>query len=72
VDGHPEPSHPRLLRELEDNLAERIAEAQQGTWLGDVEGPRQTLTALRENGQNAERFVAAGVTDTPQPCWPER
>jgi hypothetical protein len=26
-----------------------------------------TLTALREKKQNAERLVAAGVTDTAQP-----
>jgi hypothetical protein len=56
-----------LLHELEDNLTERIAEARQRTWLGEVEGLRLTLTALREKKQNAERLVAAGVTDTAQP-----
>jgi hypothetical protein len=62
-----EPSRLPLLRELEDNLADRIAEAQQRTWLGEVEGLRQTLTALREKKENAERLVAVGVTDTSQP-----
>jgi hypothetical protein len=56
-----------LLHELEDNLTERIAEARQRTWLGEVEGLRLTLTALREKKQNAERLVAVGVTDTAQP-----
>jgi site-specific recombinase XerD len=62
-----EPSRLPLLRELEDNLTERITEARQRTWLGEVEGLRLTLTALREKTQSAERLVAAGVTDTPQP-----
>lgn len=56
-----------LLHELEDNLTERVAEARQHTWLGEVEGLRLTLTALREKTQNAERLVAAGLTDTPRP-----
>jgi hypothetical protein len=55
-----------LLRELEDNLTERIAEAQQRTWLGEVEGLRQTLTALRDKKQHVERLIADGVIDTPQ------
>jgi hypothetical protein len=61
-----EPSRLPLLRELEDNLTERIAEAQQRTWLGEVEGLRQTLIALRDKKQHAERLVHAGVTDVPQ------
>jgi hypothetical protein len=61
-----EPSRLPLLRELEDNLTERIAEAQQRTWLGEVEGLRQTLTALREKTQLAERLVHTGITDVPQ------
>jgi DNA-binding transcriptional MerR regulator len=61
-----EPSRLPLLRELEDNLTERIAEAQQRTWLGEVEGLRQTLTALRDKTQHAERLIADGIGDTPQ------
>jgi integrase len=60
-----EPSRLPLLRELEDNLTDRIAEAQQRTWLGEVEGLRQTLTALRHKTQHAERLIADGVGDTP-------
>jgi hypothetical protein len=62
-----EPSRLPLLRELEDNLTERIAEAQQRTWLGEVEGLRNTLVALREKKQHVERLIDGGITDTPQP-----
>jgi hypothetical protein len=43
----PEPSGLPLLRELEANLEERVDEAQQCVWLGDVAGLQETLTALR-------------------------
>jgi integrase len=62
----PEPSRLPLLRELEHNLAERITEARQRTWLGEVAGLEQTLTALRAKKQHAERLTAAGITDTPR------
>lgn len=63
----PEPSRLPLLRELEDNLADRITEARQRTWLGEVAGLEQTLTALRAKKQHAEQLTAAGITDTPRP-----
>ncbi len=59
----PDPSRLPLLRELEHNLGERIAEAQQQVWLGEVEGLRQTLTALRGKARHAERLHQAGVSD---------
>lgn len=62
----PEPSRLPLLGELEHNLAERITEARQRTWLGEVAGLEQTLTALRAKKQHAERLTAAGITDTPR------
>lgn len=62
-----EPSRLPLLHELEHNLVERITEAQQRTWLGEVEGLRRTLTALREKTEHAEQLVASGLTDTPRP-----
>lgn len=60
-----EPSRLPLLHELEDNLTERITEAQQHAWLGKVDGLRQTLTALRDKKQHVERLAAAGITDAP-------
>jgi integrase len=62
-----EPSRLPLLRELEDNLADRIGEARQRTWLGEVAGLEQTLAALRDKKIHAERLAAAGITDTPAP-----
>lgn len=62
-----EPSRLPLLRELEDNLTTRITEAQEHVWLGEVEGLRNTLTALREKKQHTEHLVAAGITDNPPP-----
>jgi integrase len=62
----PEPSRLPLMNELEHNLAERITEARQRTWLGEVAGLEQTLTALRTKKQHAERLTAAGITDTPR------
>lgn len=61
----PEPSRLPLPNELEANLAERITEARQRTWLGEVAGLEQTLAALRAKKQHAERLAAAGITDTP-------
>jgi hypothetical protein len=43
----PEPSRLPLLRELESNLTERIAEARDRVWLGEVAGLQETLAALR-------------------------
>jgi hypothetical protein len=34
--------------------------------LGEVEGLRQTLTALREKTQLSERLVSVGMTDLPR------
>ncbi len=62
----PEPSRLPLLRELEDNLTERITEARQRTWLGEVTGLEQTLAALWDKKQQVERLTAAGITDTPR------
>jgi integrase len=61
----PEPSRLPIMRELETNLTERIEEAQTHAWLGEVEGLRQTLTALRDKTQLAEQLASAGITDTP-------
>jgi hypothetical protein len=61
----PEPSRLPLLRELETNLTERIAEARDRVWLGEVAGLQETLVALRAKTQHAERLAAAGITDTP-------
>jgi hypothetical protein len=63
----PELSRLPLLRELESNLTERIAEARDQVWLGEVAGLQETLAALRTKTQHAERLAAAGITDTPQP-----
>jgi hypothetical protein len=43
----PEASRMPLLRKLEHKLAERSSEARERTWLGEVAGLEQTLTALR-------------------------
>ena len=61
----PEPSRLPLLRELEANLEERIDEARQRVWLGQVAGLQETLTALRAKARLAEQLTAAGITDTP-------
>ncbi|OLT05687.1 hypothetical protein BJF90_01395 [Pseudonocardia sp. CNS-004] len=63
----PQLSRLPLLRELESNLTERIAEARDRVWLGEVAGLQETLVALRTKTQHAERLAAAGITDTPQP-----
>jgi len=61
----PEPSRLPLLRELEANLEERIDEARQRVWLGEVAGLQETLTALRAKARLAEQLTAASITDTP-------
>ena len=61
----PEPSRLPLLRELETNLTERIAEARERVWLGEVVGLQETLVALRDKTQLAERLALTGITDTP-------
>lgn len=63
----PEPSRLPLLRELETNLTERIAEAKERVWLGEVAGLQQTLVALRDKTKQAEQLATAGITDTPAP-----
>jgi hypothetical protein len=63
----PEPSRLPLLSELETNLTERIAEAHDRVWLGEVAGLQETLVALRTKTQHAKRLAAAGITDTPEP-----
>jgi hypothetical protein len=63
----PEPSRLLLLRELETNPTERIAEARDRVWLGEVAGLQETLVALRAKTEHAERLAAVGITDTPQP-----
>lgn len=62
----PEPSRLPLLRELEANLTERIAEARQQVWLGEVAGLQETLVALRAKTEHAEHLAAAGITDSPE------
>jgi hypothetical protein len=63
----PEPSRLPLRRELETNLTERIAEARDRVWLGEVAGLQETLVALRTKTQHAELLAAVGITDTPRP-----
>jgi hypothetical protein len=63
----PEPSRLPLMRDLEANLEERIGEARQRVWLGEVAGLQETLTALRAKAKLAEQLTAAGITDTPVP-----
>jgi hypothetical protein len=43
-----------------------ITEAQQHTWLGEVDGLRRTLTALRDKKQHVKRLVAIGISDLPE------
>lgn len=62
----PEPSRLPLLREFEDNLTERISEARERTWLGEVARLEQALAALRAKKQHAELLTAADITDTPR------
>ncbi len=54
-----------VWRELETNLTERIAEARERVWLGEVAGLQETLVALREKAKHIERVTAASITDTP-------
>jgi hypothetical protein len=61
----PEPSRLPLMREFEANLEDRIGEARQRVWLGEVTGLQETLTALRAKTRLAEQLTAAGITDTP-------
>jgi hypothetical protein len=61
----PQPSRLPLLRELETNLNERLVEARERVWLGEVEGLKKTLVDLRAKTEQAERLAAAGITDTP-------
>lgn len=63
----PEPSRLPLMREFEANLEERIEEARQRVWLGEVAGLQETLTALRAKAELAAQLTAAGITDTPVP-----
>ena len=65
----PEPSRLPLLRELVANLEERVNEARQCVWLGEVAGLQETLTALRQSPL-AEQLTATGITDTPR-RWAE-
>jgi hypothetical protein len=62
----PEPSRLPLLCELEANLTERIAEARQQVWLGEVAGLQETLVALRAKTEHAEHLAAADTTDSPE------
>ena len=62
----PEPSRLPLLRELESNLTERIAEARERVWLGEVAGLQETLVALRAKTEHAERLAASGIADVPE------
>jgi Phage integrase family len=50
----PEPSRLPLLRELETNLTEPIAEARDRVWLGEVAGLQETLVACRVTPRAAE------------------
>ncbi len=61
----PQPSRIALMRDLEANLVERLQEAKQHVWLGEVKGLEQTLVDLRAKTANAERLAAQGITDQP-------
>ena len=61
----PLPSRLPVLREVEANLVERIAEAEERVWLGEVKGLQDTLEALREKIARLEQLTAVGLTDTP-------
>lgn len=63
----PEPSRLPVFFELEENLQQRLAEARDRVWLGEVSGLEQTLAALREKKQHAQRLVDQGITDAPAP-----
>lgn len=60
----PQPSRLPLLHDLERNLAERITEARERAWLGEVAGLQEALAALHAKAEYAERLAMAGVTDT--------
>ncbi len=49
---------------LARNLTERIAEAREPVWLGEVAGLQQTLVALWDKTKHTERLATAGITDT--------
>lgn len=65
----PLPSRLPLLREVETSLVERIAEAEDRVWLGEVKGLQATLEALRGKTARLEQLAATGVTDAAQ-SWP--
>lgn len=55
-----------MLRKVEANLVDRIAEAEERVWLGEVKGLQDTLEALREKTGRLEQLAAVGVTDSPE------
>lgn len=63
----PEPSRLPVFAELEANLEQRLAEARERVWLGEVTGLEQTLQALRGKRQHAQRLADQGLTDTAVP-----
>ena len=63
----PLPSRLPVLLEVEANLVDRIAEAEEWVWLGEVKGLQDTLEALREKTGRLEQRAAVGVTDSPGP-----
>jgi len=63
----PEPSRLPVFAELEANLEQRLTEARERVWLGEVTGLEQTLQALRAKRQHAQRLADQGLTDTPVP-----
>jgi len=63
----PKPSRIALMRELEANLVERIDEARERVWLGEVAGLERTLEELRAKATQVEHLVESGITDDPVP-----
>ncbi len=63
----PEPSRLPVFAELEANLDQRLAEARERVWLGEVSGLEQTLQALRGKRRHAQRLADQGLTDVPVP-----
>lgn len=53
-----------MLRDVDANLVERITEAQERVWLGEIKGLQDILKALREKTGRLERLAAVGVTDS--------
>ena len=65
-------ARPRLL-EIIRNLGDRISEARDNGWLGEVDGPQTSLAAATEKLANLDRISsrhAPGRTDLGMPAFP--